>query len=210
MLVVSEIASVFSEAAEEHAEDSPEDYDGGCFTTEWDVSDPLRLTFHFDSCQTRSGDIVDGSAIVWLEYDGAQGAIGVEFESLKVGSSAVDGVVILAGHDGLIEFSADVDYSNADTDVRLVLNEASLVIGEGFVLLNGAGSITSAGQTYSADATDLLWDNPDNCYPTSGTLELNLPGSAPLTAIFAEDDLGPYAMVQIGTLPPFEMRLSCP
>lgn len=183
-----------------------------CTAFDWDISSPLSLTVTFEECELASGELLDGAASLWIERAGRAGAIGVAFEELLVGESLLDGVIVLSstGEGGLLQLDVDVKYSDADTDLQLVLTDASLAVTDGVATLNGAAEITTDGVTNAAEAIDLTWGNPDNCYPTSGTLILELPDSPVVTATFHEDEVGPFAMVQVGHLPATEVRLSCP
>lgn len=183
-----------------------------CTAFAWDIASPLSVTVTFDECELESGELLNGAASLWIERDGRSGSIGIAFEELLVGQAHLDGVILLSstGDGSLLQLDVDVDYSDADTDVQLVLNENSLVVAHGVATLNGVVEITTDGLTNTAEALDLAWDNPDNCYPTSGILVLELPESPVVTATFHEDEIGPFAMVRVGPLPATEVRLSCP
>lgn len=180
-----------------------------CVTIGWDRAEPLRLTLTLDACVLPSGEILDGEAAGFIEL-APRFAVGLAFTDLTRGEERIDGELLLYLEDGVLGADVDLAYLDADTDVRLVLDDARLTFEPGSVTLDGSGSFTEDGETSTIDVDSVVWDEPGCRVPSGGRVVLEEPDSLPLTLTFARDVEGdPIVLVAVGPWPAVPVELSC-
>lgn len=180
----------------------------GCSRLEWNVLDPLRLTAYFTACPQETGETLTGSASIFLQLEGDENSLGVEAD-LRTETWSLEGFFVITAEPGVLRFNTDIDYAGPSGSVRLILEDATITtVGEALVL-DGSGTVTVDGQTWSADAMGVTYTDLECAYPTSGSANLTLPGSPPITLVFAEEDGTPVVYAQFSALPPIPYYPTC-
>ena len=156
-----------------------------CTSLEWNVTDPLRLTIYFADCVSGTGESINGSIAVFLNYDGVRGAVGIDVDMLQVGARYLDGFLVVSSDRTDFQVDCDVTYIDADTNLGVVMSGANLSVQADGVHFDGSGILEDDGERYAFDANDLAWTDPGACYPTQGSLDLELPGQPAMTVLFA-------------------------
>jgi hypothetical protein len=181
----------------------------GCTSVHWNLLDPLRLTVEYQDCELPSGEVLDGTASIYLSYEGSTSSVGLELEELRYGATTVDGLLVVSVDGEALHLSTDVRVDDGEGSTRIVLRDARIAATATTVQVDGEGSFTMNGDSFSLTATALLWDGA-SCYPSSGTLTIAATGQPTVDATFGHDAAGPFATVSVAGLPPFEYRLTCP
>jgi hypothetical protein len=171
-------------------EDSP-----SCVSIEWNISSPLRVTFVFDNCPLENGEVIDGAITARLTYVARRiAAVSLTFEDLVLSSHLLDGTLVGSIDNDSITFGGDILFRDGETGDTVQLNDTVLDKTSSFVIVD-----------------TLVWENlPNNCFPTTGTMDLTIHGVGTAPAWFDEDAEGPALYVQALPPPAAPLRYDLP